>query len=129
MIAASASADLMKRKMAAEEEPDTGAGSWSRRLRSAVATPRDRYRPELLAATRPRLCVPLQAHQLGPHVRRMLIAQFTIFFQRAIDDVFELGRQIGIQPHAEKPEHGSGSRRKSLPYYLRGNGNMPVAIS
>ena len=82
-------------------------------------------RNSLLAS---RLCVSLQPLQIRSHVRRALVAQVAVFLQRLVDDVFQLGRHIGIQPN-----RGSGDR---IQYGLKitaelspRNGNAPVAIS
>ena len=47
----------------------------------------------------PCLRVPLQPLQVGSHLRGMLIAQVAVFLQRLVDDVFQLRRNIGIQPN------------------------------
>ena len=41
--------------------------------------------------------VALQPLQFGAQVGRVLVAKVAVFFERAIDDFFELGRQVGIQ--------------------------------
>ena len=46
----------------------------------------------------PGLQVPLQTPQLRLDIDRMLVAQLAVFLQSAVDDVFELGRQVRVQP-------------------------------
>ena len=43
--------------------------------------------------------VPLYPLQIRSHVGCMLIAQIAIFLQGLVDDVFQLGRHVVIQPH------------------------------
>ena len=43
-----------------------------------------------------RIRVALQAQQLRPHLSRALVAQLPVFLQRPVDDVLELGWNIGI---------------------------------
>ena len=69
-------------------------------------------RPNSQSAPRPSLPppesalrVPLQPLQVGSHVGGVLIAQIAVFLQRLVDDVFQLRRQVGIQPN-----RGSGAR-------------------
>src|SRR5207249_7971749 len=52
----------------------------------------------------PRVCIPLQPLQISPHLRRALIAQVPILLQSLVDDVFQFGRKVGIEP-----DRGSGS--------------------
>ena len=37
--------------------------------------------------------------RLGSHFGCVLIAEFAIFLQRLVDDAFQFGWHIGIQPH------------------------------
>ena len=55
----------------------------------------------------PGIGVALQALQIGAHVGGVLVAQVAIFFERLVDDVFELARQIGIQTHRSELARGS----------------------
>ena len=56
-----------------------------------------------------RLCVPLQPLQVGSHVGGVLIAQIAVLLQRLVDDPFQFGGHIGIQPHG-----GTGARFRWL---------------
>jgi Transposase len=46
--------------------------------------------------------IPPQTLQFRAHVRSMLVTKVAIFFQRAIDDVFESWRKIRIQPQRRR---------------------------
>src|SRR5271165_880346 len=48
-----------------------------------------------LLFTAPRSQAPLELHQFGPDLGRVLIALLTVFFQRFGDDLFEPARKIG----------------------------------
>src|SRR5260370_18329936 len=59
--------------------------------------------------------VALEALQVRAEVGRVLVAKVTVLFEGLVDDVFEAGRQIWIQPHRRKRrlgkngiEHGCG---------------------
>src|ERR1700756_4035753 len=43
--------------------------------------------------------MPLQTLEVGANIRSMLVAQVAVFLQSLVDDVFQLRRHIGIQPH------------------------------
>ncbi len=47
----------------------------------------------------PRFHLPFQPLQIGPHIRSVLVAHVPILLQRLVDDLFQLGRKVGIQPH------------------------------
>lgn len=44
------------------------------------------------------VCVPFQALQVGTHLRRALIAEVAVFLQGFVDDPFQFGGHVGIQP-------------------------------
>ena len=44
----------------------------------------------------------LQALQVDAHLRGVLVAKIAVFFERFVDDVFELRREIGIQPQRRR---------------------------
>src|ERR1022692_1895891 len=46
-----------------------------------------------------RFRIALQPLQLGTYFGGVLITEFTIFLQRTVDDVFQFGWYVGIQPH------------------------------
>ena len=74
---------------------------------------RDRYRDKLGAAGDllvldsgyAGIRFTLQALQIGPNFGGVLITYVTLFLQRLVDDSFQFGREVGIQPHG-----GSGAR-------------------
>ena len=43
--------------------------------------------------------VPFESHQFGAYFGRALVAQVTLFFQSAADNIFQLWRQAGVQPN------------------------------
>ncbi len=53
---------------------------------------------EVAADAGPRIRFALQSLQVGPHVCGVLVAQFAIFFQSLVDDVFQFWRKVGVQP-------------------------------
>jgi hypothetical protein len=59
----------------------------------------DRHRAGTRGYGSSRLCIPLQALHLGTHVGGVLITEPSILLQRPVDDVFQLGRHVVIQPH------------------------------
>ena len=104
------------------EEPDAGDGCW-RDLRAAFLC--DCHRPRTSWYAAPRFRFPLQPLQVGAHLRGVLVAQVAIFLQRLVDDVFQLGRKVGIQPHRGNRVRDSESRRRSPPELSPRKGNVP----
>src|SRR5580700_2435198 len=45
-----------------------------------------------------RLQIPPEALQIGAHFSRALVAEIAVLLQRLVDDVFQLGWHVGIQP-------------------------------
>ena len=84
--------------------------------------------PELGTPARPVFRVPFQTQQVRAHLCRTLVAQAPILLQRLVDDVFQLGWHIGIQPTVEV---GVPSRMalKITPELSPRNGSVAVAIS
>ena len=79
-------------------ESDDDGPTWRLRnwLRTALRCDRNRSR------TRPpmaRIRFPFQPLQVGTHLRRALIAQLAVFLQCLVDDAFQFGGHVGIQPH------------------------------
>jgi hypothetical protein len=61
--------------------------------------------------------VALEALKFGAHIRSVLIAQIAVFFDGAIDEVFEAGRNFVIQPHRGNRrfvQDGIEYRRRSI---------------
>ncbi len=102
----------------------TAAGRLPRPLSCATVTV-----PELAAMRSSRFRSRFSRLQIGAHFRGVLVAQLAVFLQRLVDDVFQLGRHIGIQPHRREPgafengveDHGRSFRREMA--------MRPVAIS
>jgi len=46
-----------------------------------------------------RFCLPLQAFQVGTQISSMLVAQIAILLERLVNDPFQFGGQVGIQPY------------------------------
>ena len=72
--------------------------------------------------------ISLQPLQIRSHLGGALVPQIPVFLQRPIDDLFQLGRQIGIQS-----QRGTGARfriaSKIVAELSPRKGNCPVAIS
>jgi hypothetical protein len=45
------------------------------------------------------LGIPLEPLQIGANVRGVLVAQAPVFLQTLVDDSFQFGWHLGIQPH------------------------------
>ncbi len=96
--------------------------------RLGFRAPATRSVPELAARDQSRIGVALQPFQVGAHLGSALVAQVAIFLQQFQDDLFELHRHVGIQPHRRTGGRfrmaskitGEVSPRK---------GSVPVAIS
>ena len=78
---------------------------------------------------RSRPSVALQPFQIGAHLRGALIAQLAVLLQRPVDDSFQLGWQIRVQPNGAEPERRSRIALKITPELSPRKGNLPVAIS
>src|SRR5437660_277858 len=50
----------------------------------------------------PRFRFPFQPFEVGAHFRRYLVAQLAVFLQRLINDVFEFGWKVRVQPEYRK---------------------------
>ena len=46
-----------------------------------------------------RIRVALETLQLGAHFRGVLIPQVAVLLQRAVDDVFQFGRDLAVEAH------------------------------
>src|ERR1035441_746730 len=79
-----------------------------------------RRRARACHRTAPALGVPLQPLQVGSHLRCALITQVAVFLQSLINDVFQLGRQIGIQSH--------GRNRCSIRFHRRASSADKVKL-
>src|SRR5271169_4281752 len=66
-----------------------------------------------------RVGVALQALEVGPHLGGNLVPQIAIFFERLIDDVFELGWEVRIQAHR--------GRRRAVENRLKDDGRTVPA--
>ena len=85
-------------------------------MSTAFLCNRDRTRTGWYAV--PRFRVPFQPLQVGPHIRRYLIAQLSILLQRLADDTFQFGWHFGIQPHHRRGfrvQNGFEDDRRTLP--------------
>ena len=57
---------------------------------------------EPTCTARPESAVALEAHQLGAHFRGMLKAQFTVFFERPVEQILQAGWQVRIETNGRR---------------------------
>ena len=69
-----------------------------------------------------------QPLEVGAHVRGMLVAQVSVFFQSLVDDVLQLGRKVRIQPYWRNRRAVQNGLKDYADVSPR-KGNRPVAIS
>ena len=67
-----------------------------------------------------RFIVPLQPLQIGSHFRSVLVAQIAILLESLVDDLFQLGRNVGIQRTAEQAPGSEWLRKSSSTFATEG---------
>ena len=77
------------------------------------------------------LCVPLQPLQIGADFGGVLVAKLAILFQTLVDDVFQFGRKVGVQPHRwrGRPVQNGFMVLKMTPELSPRKGDAPLALS
>src|SRR6202023_4425983 len=74
----------------------TGGGR--RHSSNRRARPRRRFQDRALDGRSSRIGIALEPLQIGAQVGRVLVAQVAIFFQSLVDDSFQLGWKVGVEP-------------------------------
>ena len=72
--------------------------------------------------------IPLQPLQVGSHLRRALVPQVAVFLQRLVDDPFQFGWRVRVEPHGSR-SYRFRRASKITPQVLPTNGDFPAAIS
>ena len=86
-----------ERERRSREPPASAAPSLGRRSERGLGDGAliDRPRP-------PRVRVPLQPLEIGAQVRGVLVAEVAVLLEQPVDDVFQLGRDLRVEPHGRR---------------------------